>query len=419
MEENILSDEDKSDEDVIIECEKEMQEIDNRMKKSEKRMRESEESSKEGFIPVNRRSKKLIRSTSANNNNDVTSENIDESSCLSENYEVCLFSPRVLFKQMALAKFLKKEQIESVVKIKCKSPFRVFIQFHDKMQAEKLISNTKLTEMDIRAQFTNYSTISYGIIRGVDQEITEKELLENIKASSEIISARRMKRMSAENKWIESETVRLCFKSATIPQTIEAYGLKFRVEKYIFPVTQCSRCWKYGHIRKFCALNKDVCPKCGKDHDNCDIEVFTCSNCKGPHMSLDKTCPVFFKEKMIRRIMSDKNLTCRKALEQYLIKEKNSATNAREEDTQSLTNNEIPRNILPSPNQNRSYSSVLQTTAEVHHSSDNYQNKNENYHSRKTTQNINTSKNKEKIKRGTKHNFYTACWAYRCVGLNH
>lgn len=391
MEDNIICDNDKSDEDILDDCEKEMQEMEQR--KNVKRPRESEESSEAGFITFSRKSKRLIRSTSGDNNNCDTPENMTE--LLSdESYEVCLFSPRILLKQMALAKFLKNENITNVIKIKYKSPYRVFIKFSNKAQAENLVSNKKLIDMDIRAQFTRYSNLSYGIIRGVDLDISEMELLENLNATSEIISAKRMKRMSYENKWIESETIRLCFRSASIPQMIEAYGFKFTVEKYVFPVTQCSRCWKYGHIRKFCSLNKDICPKCGKEHTNCETEVFTCSNCKGPHMSLDKICPLFTKEKMIRKIMSEKNLTYKKSLDLYLMNEKDITLR---EETQNVPITETLKNISqPLISTNRSYSSVLQTTAEVHKSNDCQEKKN-NFPSG-ATQRIDTGKSKKREK---------------------
>ncbi|CAH0402174.1 unnamed protein product [Chilo suppressalis] len=142
------------------------------------------------------------------------------------------------------------------------------------MQAEKLVSNKKLVEKDIRAQFTDQGYLSYGIIKGVDLDISEEELVKNLDSPIEVISAKRLKRLHSDGNWVDCETVRLCFKSTIAPSHAYIYKCKFEIEKYVFPVTQCSKCWKFGHIKKFCKLNKNVCPKCGGSHVNCEIEVF-------------------------------------------------------------------------------------------------------------------------------------------------
>lgn len=361
MEEEDLGDKDKSDTEVLNECERELEEI-----MREKRRRESEGSSEEGFITVDRRNpKKLIRSDSGNMNYNNVMETQEEIELEGDKTEVCLFSTQVLPKQMALARLLKNEGIKNICKIKYKSAYRLFILFSEKQQAQKLIDSQKLAELDIRAQFTDHSSLSYGIIRGVDLDMSEKEILENLNAPCDIISAKRMKRLNFENKWIDSETIRLCFKSGSIPRVIEAYGINFVVEKFVFPVTQCSACWKFGHIRKFCSLNKVFCPKCGGEHNNCETEEFRCINCKGPHMALNKTCPFFIKEKEIRRIMSEKDMTYKKALEFYLHNNKKNEPQLNK--TRSGFHSLITVTTPSNANQDeRTYSQILQTTSKTH-----------------------------------------------------
>lgn len=386
-----LSDEDKSDSEILNECERELQELENG--KNGKRTRESEDGSEDGFITVQRKgSKRLIRSCSTENmsymdSNIVVHRNINNTYILEkEKYEVCLFSQQIMPKQMAFARFLRNEGIINVSKIKYKSPYKIFIVFNSKEQAEKLITNRKLAEMNIRAQFTDESNLSYGIIRGVDLDISEKELLENLRASCEIVSAKRMKRLDGENKWVECESVRLCFKNVSIPSVIDAYGCKYDVDKYVFPVTQCSGCWKFGHSKKFCSLNKMICPKCGKDHTNCDTEEYKCPNCKGSHIALDKMCPFFLKEKKIRYIMSEENITYKKALELYLRNEKE---NKKKEETEVIT---ISSSKNPNENTVRTYSSVVKTTAEV-----NIQGKENNLNSDTAKKSNSTKKKRKKV----------------------
>ncbi|CAG9790327.1 unnamed protein product [Diatraea saccharalis] len=151
----------------------------------------------------------------------------------------------------------------------------------------------------------------------MDLETDLKELSEELKCDCEIISVIRLRRLKIDGTWIDSETVRVCFKGPTLPPYVYGYGTRFKVEPYTFPVTQCSGCWRYGYILKYCPIKKKLCPKCGAEHDNCETTNFKCLNCKGTHMSLDKSCPVFLKEKEIRCIMCNDNCSYRNALMKY------------------------------------------------------------------------------------------------------
>ncbi|CAH0725036.1 unnamed protein product, partial [Brenthis ino] len=110
------SDEDKSDSEILNECQRELQELENR--KNGKRTRESEDGSEDGFITVQKKSsKRFIRSCSTENmsymdSNVVVNRNINSNyTTEKEKYEVCLFSQQIMPKQMAFARFLRNECI--------------------------------------------------------------------------------------------------------------------------------------------------------------------------------------------------------------------------------------------------------------------------------------------------------------------
>lgn len=69
-------------------------------------------------------------------------------------------------------------------------------------------------------------------------------------------------------------------------------------------ITQCYRCWKFGHIAKKCNAPNDRCSKCAGAHksSDCKSEEITCVNCNYAidvlkvknltfnHYAYDKTC---------------------------------------------------------------------------------------------------------------------------------
>lgn len=300
-----------------------------------------DEEDKEEFITVTRRPKRLLRSFSRQTDKSG-SEIIWLESQQSQGVEVCITSKEILPKQFGLARILRTEGINNILKVTYKNPYKVFILFEKQEEAERLLNNKNIEEKGIQSRIASEVDVTYGIIRSVDLEVEETEILENLKCNVEINSIRRLNRVDNEGKWIKSETVRLCFKSSTLPPYVSCYGSRFEVEPYTFPVTQCSGCWKFGHSRPRCPLKKILCPKCGSEHENCDTQTFKCVNCKGPHMSIDKgKCPVFLKEKHIREIMSSENTTYRNALYGFLRNKEDKAKTREQniEREQTVSNN--------------------------------------------------------------------------------
>ncbi|XP_028177898.1 uncharacterized protein LOC114365508 [Ostrinia furnacalis] len=368
--EEASDDDNRSDSEIINECEREIEamlEWDNsgieyNTRNVEKRGREeSEENSEEGFVTVtSRKAKRLLRSNSLilQTNGSCNISNREEAPEMENTFQICITSLTALPKQFALAKLMKKENIDGINQIKYKSPYKVLVQFDTKECADKLLGCSKMVDYGYRCQSTTENNISYGVIKGVDLDIDTEEIKKSLESPYEITSIIRLKRLDLDGKWIDSESIRISFKGSTLPSYVHAYGCRFKVESYEFPVTQCSLCWRFGHIAKFCPTKKVFCPKCGKDHDNCETEIYQCLNCKGPHMALDKKCPMFIKEKEIRKIMCQQNSTYRKALQLYLQNQ------TAKEKASCITN--VNSNASLTTKNKRSYSSVLITQAQVH-----------------------------------------------------
>lgn len=233
--------------------------------------------------------------------------------------ELCITSNEIFPKQFAFAKLLKKLDITNITKVKYINPYKVIIEFSDRENAEKFATCKELVDKGWKFHRPYEVSLSYGVIKNIEIDLSEKELMESITCPSEVVYLRRLKRRNkTETGWIESETVRLGFKGSSLPSHVSIYGMRVNVQPYVFPVTQCSRCWRFGHTHKLCPSKKVVCPKCGGKHENCEITSFKCVNCTDKHMALDKSCPIFKKEKKIRDIMAELNVTYRKAREMYV-----------------------------------------------------------------------------------------------------
>lgn len=236
-----------------------------------------------------------------------------------EKSEVYISCREKLPKQFSLAKIFKNLGIHEINKIKYLNPYKIRLEIKDDY-IEKLTACEELIEKGWKFQRAFEVNFSYGIIKDVDLELTEADIMDSIRCPSPgvLISVNRLQRRDKHNGWIPCETVRLCFKDTYLPPYVTVEGLQIRVEAYVFPVSQCSRCWKLGHTAKRCPSNSVICPKCANNHENCDTTVFKCVNCRGNHMALLKSCPEYVKEKKIRQIMSEFNCTYRRARTMYV-----------------------------------------------------------------------------------------------------
>lgn len=344
--------------------------------KIRRRLRDEAFSRKE-FLGNNSRkalqSSKVFLSTSEN-----TARKSDNGVSLQDKYfEVSVSSMSELPKPMAFAKLLSEQHIKNALRIVRKSAFKVLVRFASNEDAQSLITNAKCQELGYKCQMTFGGEVSltYGIIKGVDIELSDQEIMNILVSETKIASAKRLKRLSEDGKWVNSESIRVCFESATLPSYVYAYECRFKVWKNVFPVSQCRGCWKFGHYIKYCPIKKILCPKCGGEHDNCNITEYNCLNCKGEHFVLDKSCPLFVKEKNIKEIMSANNLSYKRALQLYL-QEKTEANEDHETQTfdqksfekQIVEDNclEMPSTIAP----RESYSVKVKKPKKTQHSFD-------------------------------------------------
>ncbi|KAJ2937394.1 hypothetical protein O0L34_g16580 [Tuta absoluta] len=238
-----------------------------------------------------------------------------------DTFEVYISCKEKLPKQFALAKLFKDLKIVEILKLRYLTPYKIRAEFETQESMQKMVSCEDLISKGWKFQEAFHVNYSFGLIRNVDLDLTNEEITKRIRCDDEraiVSSAMRLKRLD-ENSWVPSETVRLCFKGSFLPQYVYVDNLRIKVEPFVFPVTQCSKCWQLGHTCLRCPSKSVVCPKCSKNHDNCAAQSFVCVNCKGDHMALDRrSCPMFQKEKKIRSLMSEFNCTYRVARTMYV-----------------------------------------------------------------------------------------------------
>lgn len=235
--------------------------------------------------------------------------------------EIYISSENKMPKQLTLARIFKSEGITDINRVKYINPYKIRVDTINGNSAIKLENSKEISNRGWRIHRAMEVNFSYGVIKDIDIDMTEEEIVKNMSSlePGEIVSVHRLNRRSFEAKgWTPSETIRICFKGSYRPPYVFVHGLRIRVDPYVFPVSQCYRCWKLGHTAKKCPCDKIVCPKCGGNHENCDTTVFKCVNCNGQHMAQVRSCKVYQKEKKLRDLMAEFNCSYQTARSMYV-----------------------------------------------------------------------------------------------------
>ena len=151
-------------------------------------------------------------------------------------------------------------------------------------------------------------------VRGFDRT-TGEEIVQEL-ASIELIAVRHFRRKLNNGNLVNTNTVTLTFLRPKLPDQIKVCMLVVDVKVFIPNPRRCYRCWKYGHLTKYCRLpeNTVICGKCKGDHDTrgCSVgqDQYKCSACpdNAQHSTLDKTCPTFVYQKLICEVMANQNI---------------------------------------------------------------------------------------------------------------
>ncbi|CAH1646015.1 unnamed protein product [Spodoptera littoralis] len=233
--------------------------------------------------------------------------------------EVFIWSKEKLPKQFAIAKLFNSIGLTEINHVKYINSYKLRIEVSTEECVNKLLDCQEFQTKGWKVYSATDVNTSYGVIRNVDLELKEDEILTAIKCPSniQIISVKRLHRRH-ESGWVPSEVVRIGFSGSHLPSFIYIDCLRTKVDPFVFPVTQCSKCWKFGHIKTRCPSNKIVCPKCTEQHSNCEVNKFKCVNCRGDHMALNRNCPVYAREKRVRELMAEYNCSYYVACNMYV-----------------------------------------------------------------------------------------------------
>lgn len=192
---------------------------------------------------------------------------------------------------------------------------RIAVEFSSADAANLFVGNSLLSDKGYSAVIPSYCATRMGVARGIPVDYTNEELIEFVRVPNSIGRVLKVRRLNYKprevangNKdWLPSETVVFTFEGQKLPSNIYLFHNSVSVAPYRFPIIQCFRCLRYGHVQAQCRSGPRCC-KCSQPHtgDSCtvDPENVSCLFCGGCHSALDRSCPERARQSSIKLTMS-------------------------------------------------------------------------------------------------------------------
>lgn len=219
-----------------------------------------------------------------------------------------------------IGQILMKNNIQNIVRggIKVVGRNRVAIEFASASAANCFTSHPCLSSSYLVASVPSYNVTRIGLVRGIPCDWSMSEFAEAVELPEncgKILKLRRLNRKSSSDdgtQWIPTQSVVVTFEGQILPKYIYCFYNSLPVETYQLPTIQCLNCCRFGHIKAQCR-SKPRCYKCCQSHSgvSCNIQSdkISCILCSGLHQAVDKQCPEHLRQKMIKALMSGKNLS--------------------------------------------------------------------------------------------------------------
>lgn len=189
------------------------------------------------------------------------------------------------------------------------------VTFSSKTMANNAISNKMLSDVGLIAFIPKFKVSRKVVIREIPENFLLdelKEVIEDENTNLVVLNIFRLKRRDRETRKLkDSQTVCIELRGEVLPEKIYIYKTVNVVIPYISSVRFCYKCGLIGHISEYCE-KPETCLTCAGSHsfsrESPCLLTKKCINCKGPHSSLDRSCPKYKKHAEIAMVMAYNNL---------------------------------------------------------------------------------------------------------------
>lgn len=225
--------------------------------------------------------------------------------------------------------FLYKNKISSLCEdgIKKIGRNRLAIHFNSFSSANEFVSLPILASNCYKAFIPSFNVSRMGVVRGIPTDFSDDDIINFVTSPigfGKVIKMRRFNQKFTNTfntvEWRPTETVVLTFDGQKLPERVFFMHNSIPVDVYKYPIIQCFKCCRYGHVQTQCRSNPR-CFKCSQPHsgNSCKVvdENISCLFCLGRHSAISRDCPEQSRQRNIKCTMSEENISFQEACKKF------------------------------------------------------------------------------------------------------
>lgn len=223
-------------------------------------------------------------------------------------------------------------------KIFADSIYKMTLIFDESNKAKICIDKVNKGEVcDTKASIISIKNkVRKGVISDWDRNVLLEELVEAIHdENNNLISVERIIKKTRGDgdtvKWVKCDSIILTFNGDNLPNNVQLYGgaCSMRMRPFIGNVLQCFRCYRYGHLAKYCKRQR-ICIVCGEEWHGICNKAEACVNCGKNHRANNRKCDYYTVNKEIKKVMAFDNCDFAQAKEKVSKLRSNAWKNKKE-----------------------------------------------------------------------------------------
>lgn len=225
-----------------------------------------------------------------------------------------------------IAQVIYNGKVSGIQEIKNLGRNKVAIYFKKYSDANAFLCHPLLTVNKLTAVIPRFQVTRMGVVRQIPLDWSLENFVSWIECRSDsttVIKARRLnrkKRVDGQTIWEPTGTVVLTFLGQKLPSHIYCCSVSTPVDIYTLPTIQCLKCCRFGHVRDQCR-SIPRCSRCAGPHEAsfCKIgdDKVSCLFCSGLHAASDPNCPEQARQRSIKLLMSEENISYIEAARKY------------------------------------------------------------------------------------------------------
>ena len=202
-----------------------------------------------------------------------------------------------------------KERLGKPKKITKYNRDSLLIEVNSNEQGNNLLKITQIAGNPVTTRLhPTLNEIKGTVLSDIMSTCTNEQLLRNLKSQG-VTKIERMK-TRRNGELVDTNRYILTFNRTKLPHLIQITDwCRELIELYIPTPLRCTKCQRYGHAKKWCRREYEVCANCGASNhhrQNCPNPP-KCCNCFGPHSATDRSCETFiYRSEVIATMTKDR-----------------------------------------------------------------------------------------------------------------